>query len=340
MRECARSLLLLVAASLMLLSGGFTRAAETLGEYPLRPVRLVNPFPPGGSSDPMCRTLGEALTRSLGQQFVVDNRGGSNGNIGTAIVAKANADGYTLLFAAGSTFTINPFVYASLPFNYAKDFTPIGLFSSVPNVLVVNPSLPVNTLKEFTDYVKNRPGQVNFASAGNGSTMHLASELFQKMTGTTMQHVPYVSPGQASQDTIANRTQLIFHLVAAVAPFVQAGRLRAITVLAPVRSGVLPDVPTTRESGLPGLESAAWYVVVAPKGSPRAVVAKLNEEMNRALKDEAFRKRIVVMGGSPLGGTPADADAMVAAEVAKWSEIVRLAGIKLGQLQQRRAKLL
>ena len=303
-------------------------AAEN--EYPVRPVRVVNPFPPGGSSDPMCRALADQLTRTLGQQFVVDNRGGGNGNVGTAIVAKATPDAYTLLFASGSAFTINPYVYRTLPFDYKRDFTPVGLFASVPNVLVVNPALPVTTLGEFTDYVRARPGELNYASAGNGSTMHLAAEMFQKMTATKMVHVPYVSPGVASLDTIANRTQLIFHLVAAVAPFVQAGKLRGISVLAPVRSGVLPNLPTTKEAGLPGLESAAWYVVVAPKGTPTALVARLNKEINRTLADETLRQRIVAMGATPLGGTPADADQMVEREARRWSEIVKLAGIKLG----------
>lgn len=305
-------------------------AADNGVRYPTRPVRVVNPFPPGGSSDPICRTLTDRLSQALGQQFVVDNRGGGNGNVGTAIVAKANADGYTLAFASGSTFTINPYVYRSLPFEYRRDFVPVALFASVPNVLVVNPSLPATTLAEFTDYVRTRPGELNYASAGNGSTMHLAAELFQKMTGTKMMHIPYVSPGVASQDTIANRTQLIFHLVAAVAPFVQAGRLRAIAVLAPSRSGVLPDVPTTQEAGLPGLQSAAWYIVVAPKGTPNAVVTKLNSEINRALGDSAFRQRVIMFGATPLGGTPRDADAMIDSEARKWSEIVKLAGIKLG----------
>jgi len=305
-------------------------AADVPKDYPIRPVRMVNPYPPGGSSDPMCRTLAEALTRSLGQQFVVDNRGGGNGNIGTDIVAKANPDGYTLLFVAGSAFTINPFVYNSLPFDYKRHFAPIGLFASVPNILVVNPSLPARTLSDFIDYVRARPGQVNFASAGNGSTMHLSAELFQKMTGTKMQHIPYVSPGQATLDTIANRTQLIFHLVAAVAPHVRAGKLHGISVLAPSRSGVLPEIPTTQEAGLPGLESAAWYLILAPKGTSKTIIAKLNKEINRSLQEVGLRKRIIDMGGNPLGGTPKDADDMVDAEAKKWSEIVKLAGVKLG----------
>src|SRR5450631_3089824 len=193
------------------------QAADDRKDYPVRPVRMINPFPPGGSSDPSCRLLADALTKAFGQNFVVDNRGGGNGNIGTAIAAKSTADGYVLLFASGTTFTINPYVYKSLGFDPQKDVVPIIKFGSVPNVLVVHPSLPARTLAEFTQYVKSRPDELNYASAGNGSSMHMASELYQKMTGTKMRHIPYVSPGLATQDTMANRTQLIFHLLPAIA---------------------------------------------------------------------------------------------------------------------------
>jgi tripartite-type tricarboxylate transporter receptor subunit TctC len=300
-----------------------------LKDYPVRPVRLINPFPPGGSSDPSCRLLADALTRSLGQQFVVDNRGGGNGNIGTAIAAKATADGYVLVFASGTTFTINPFIYKSLGFDPKKDFAPIIKFGAAPNVLVVHPSLPARTLAEFTQYVKGRSGELNYASAGNGSSMHLASELYQKMTGTKMQHVPYVSPGLATQDTMANRTQLIFHLVPAVAQQVLAGNLRALAVLAPARVSVLPDVPTTREAGMPGLEAGTWYTVLAPAGTPRPIIDKLNRQINASLADSAFRKRVQDMGLTPMGGTPEDVTSYIASESARWSDVVRSAGIRM-----------
>src|SRR6185436_7352879 len=258
-------------------------AADAVKDYPLRPVRLINPFPPGGSSDPSCRLLADALMRSMGQQFVVDNRGGGNGNIGTAIGAKATPDGYVLVFASGTTFTINPFIYKSLGFDPGKDFAPVIRFGAAPNVLVVHPSLPARTLAEFTQYAKGRTGELNYASAGNGSSMHLAAELYQKMTGTKMVHVPYVSPGAATADTIANRTQLIFHLVPAVAQQVLAGSLRALAVLAPRRGSVLPDVPTTKEAGLGGLESGTWYTVLAPAGTPRPIIDRLNRQINASL---------------------------------------------------------
>ena len=303
--------------------------AEAVRDYPARPVRLINPFPPGGSSDPSCRLLADALTKSLGQQFVVDNRGGGNGNIGTAIAARASADGYVLVFASGTTFTINPFIYTSLGFDTTKDFAPVIRFGAVPNVLVVHPSLPVRTLAEFTQYVKGRSGELNYASAGNGSSMHLASEMYQKMTGTKMQHVPYVSPGLATQDTMANRTQLIFHLLPAVSQQVLAGNLRGLAVLSSTRSAVLPDVPTTKEAGLPGLEAGTWYTVLAPAGTPRPIVDRLNTQINASLSEPTFRKRVTEMGVTPMGGTPEDVTRYIAAESSRWSDVVRSAGIKM-----------
>jgi len=317
---------LLSAALLVSASAG---AADPVMDYPLRPVRLVNPFPPGGSSDPSCRLLADGLSKAFGQQFIVDNRGGGNGNIGTALVARANPDGYTLLFASGTTFTINPFVYTNMGFDPAKDIAPIVKFGAVPNVLVVNPSMPVRTLAEFTAYVKSKPGELNYASAGNGSSMHLAAELFQKMTGTKMQHIPYVSPGLATQDTLANRTQLIFHLIPAVAQQVNANNLRALAVLAPTRSSVLPDVPTTREAGMPGLEAGTWYTVMAPAGVPRPVVVKVNQEVNKLLSDPVFRKRVTEMGLTVMGGTPEDVTVFIGTESKRWSEVVKAAGIKV-----------
>jgi len=317
----------LAAATLVLATS--VHAADAIKDYPVRPVRLINPFPPGGSSDPSCRLLADALTKSLGQQFVVDNRGGGNGNIGTALASKATPDGYVLVFASGTTFTINPFVYTNMGFDSKKDLDPIIKFGSVPNVLVVNPALPARTLAEFTQYAKARPDELNYASAGNGSSMHLAAELYQKMSGTKMRHIPYVSPGLATQDTIANRTQLIFHLLPAVAQQALAGNVRALAVLAPTRSSVLPDVPTTKEAGMPGLEAGTWYTVLAPAGTPKTVIAVLNKQINATLAEPVFRKRVMDMGLTVMGGTPADVTTYIASESKRWSEVVRSAGVKV-----------
>jgi tripartite-type tricarboxylate transporter receptor subunit TctC len=202
-------------------------------------------------------------------------------------------------------------------------------FGAAPNVLVVHPSLPARTLAEFTQYVKSRQGELNYASAGNGSSMHLAAELYQRMSGTKMLHVPYVSPGAATADTMANRTQLIFHLVPAVAQQALAGNLRALAVLAPNRASVLPDVPTTREAGMPGLESGTWYTVLAPAGTPGAIIDKLNRQINAALGEAAFRKRVQELGVTPMGGTPEEVTSYIASESARWSEVVKAAGIRM-----------
>lgn len=319
-----------IVLSLTIILCAFTvHAADDLKDYPVRPVRMINPFPPGGSSDPSCRLLADALTKAFGQQFVVDNRGGGNGNIGTAIAAKSTADGYVLLFASGTTFTINPYVYKNLGFDPQKDLVPVIKFGAVPNVLVVHPSLPARTLAEFTQYVKSRPDELNYASAGNGSSMHMASELYQKMTGTKMRHIPYVSPGLATQDTMANRTQLIFHLLPAIAQQVIAGNLRALAVLAADRTSVLPDVPTTKEAGLPGLEAGTWYTVMGPVGMPKPIIAKLNRQINASLAEPVFRKRVMDMGVTIMGGTPEDVKTFIASEGMKWSEVVRRAGVKI-----------
>ena len=194
-------------------------------------------------------------------------------------------------------------------------------------MLVVNPSLPARTLAEFTHYVRGHNGELNYASAGNGSSMHLAGELYQAMTGTRMLHVPYVSPGAATADTIANRTQLIFHLVPAVAQQVLAGQLRALAVLSPTRASVLPEVPTTKEAGMPGLEAGTWYTVLAPVGTPRAIVDRLNHQINASLKEPAFRKRVQDLGVTPLGGAPEEVTSYVASESARWSAVIKAAGI-------------
>ena len=317
---------LALAAALFSLAAA---AADPVRDYPVRPVRMINPFPPGGSSDPSCRVLADALSKSFGQQFVVDNRGGGNGNIGTAIAAKSTPDGYILLFGSGTTFTINPFVYSSLGFNPDRDLVPVIRFGSVPNVLVVHPSIPARTLGEFTQYVKTRPDELNYASAGNGSSMHLAAELYQKLTGTRMRHIPYVSPGIATQDTMANRTQLIFHLLPAISQQVQAGNLRALAILSGLRSSVLPDVPTTQEAGLPGLEAGTWYTVMAPNGTPEIIIAKLNKQINAIFAEPQFRKRVTDMGVTLMGGAPADVTSYIATEKKKWSEVVQAAGVKV-----------
>jgi tripartite-type tricarboxylate transporter receptor subunit TctC len=298
-------------------------------DYPNKPVRLVVPAPPGGTIDPISRILGEALGRELGQNVIIDNRPGANFNVGMALVSKADPDGYTLVVASSGALAANISLYQTLPYHPVKDFDPVVLYGDVPNILVVNPSVPVKTLKEFTDYAKNNPNKLNFGSTGNGSSMHLAGELYKSMTGTQMTHVPYVSPGVATQDLLAGRTQVMFQLMTGIAQFVKTDKVRAIAVLSPKRSSTLPDVPTTAEAGMPGLESSAWFGILTPKGAPKPVILKLNKEINKLLNEPAFRKRIVDIGVEPLGGTPEQFAKYLDAEIRKWAKVVQVSGAKI-----------
>jgi len=304
-------------------------ADKTSTGYPNKPVRLIIPFAPGGTIDPITRILGEALGKELGQNIVIDNRPGANGNVGMAAAAKAEPDGYTLIMTSSGAYVTNVSLYKKIPFDPVKDFEPVILYGNVPNILVVNPVVPVKTLKEFTDYVKANPNKLNFGSTGNGSSMHLAGELYKSMTGTQMTHVPYNSPAQATQDLLAGNTQLMFQLMTGIWQHVNTGRVHAIAVLAPKRSTTLPNVPTTAEAGMPGLESSAWFALLAPHGTPKAVVNKLNAEVNKLLNDPAFRKRIVEVGVEPMGGTPQDCARYRDSEMKKWARVVQVSGAKI-----------
>ena len=303
-----------------------TSAAEP---YPTKPLRLIVPFPTGGTIDPIARILAEGLGRRLEQNVVVDNRAGANGNVGMGVAAKADADGYTLVIASSGALATNISLYKQLPFHPVKDFSPIVLYGNVPNILVVNPVIPVKTLAEFTQYVKAHPDKLNYGSTGNGSSMHLAAELYKTLTGTQMRHVPYTSPAVATQDLLAGNTQLMFQLMTGIAQFVKAGRVRAIAVASPRRSIALPDVPTAAESGLPGFESSAWFGILAPIKTPKPIIDRLNREINGLLDEPAFRKRIIEIGVEPMGGSAADFAAYLDAEIRKWGEVVRRSGAKI-----------
>jgi len=319
----------LFGIALLVAATAASAADRAAGDYPNKPVRLIIPFAPGGTIDPITRMLGEAMGKALGQNFVIDNRPGANGNVGMAAAAKAEPDGYTLIMTSSGAYVTNVSLYKKIPFDPVKDFEPIILYGNVPNILVVNPVVPVKTLKEFTDYVKANPNKLNFGSTGNGSSMHLAGELYKSMTGTQMTHVPYNSPAQATQDLLGGTTQLMFQLMTGIWQHVNTGRVHAIAVLAPKRSATLPNVPTTAEAGMPGLESSAWFALLAPRGTPKAVIAKLNAEVNKLLNDSAFRKRIMDVGVEPMGGTPQDCARYRDSEIRKWAKVVQVSGAKI-----------
>jgi tripartite-type tricarboxylate transporter receptor subunit TctC len=298
-------------------------------EYPTKPIRLIVPYPTAGTTDPLSRMVAEALGKALGQTVVVENKPGANGNIGTAEAVKAAPDGYTLVVVSSGTLATNPFLYKSMPFDVKKDLVPIATFSSVPNILVVNPNVPATTLAEFTAYVKANPGKVNFGSSGNGSSMHLAGELYRKMSDTQMTHVPYTQLSQGTTDLLSGQIQSMFQLVPGISQHVKAGTVRAIVVLGPRRNPALPNVPTSAEAGMPGLESSSWLGVMAPAGTPKAIVDKLNREINAILKSPDIVKRFNDLGAETLVGSPEDFAKYIDSESKKWSEVVRFSGAKI-----------
>jgi tripartite-type tricarboxylate transporter receptor subunit TctC len=296
--------------------------------WPAKPVKFIIPSGQGGTIDPLSRFMADAYSKAFGQNFVVENRTGAQGNTGIAVIAKAEADGYTIGMAASSMITINPHLYAAMPYDPRKELLGIVLVGDVPNILVVTPELPVKTLAEFTAYAKANPGRLNFGSTGNGSSMHLAGELYKSLTGTFMLHIPYKVPADATNDLMAGRTQLMFQLMTGIQGQVKAGRVRPIAVLSDKRWPGVPEVPTAKEQGL-DMRSSVWFAIVAPTGVPQAVVERLNAETNKLLADAQFSARVQALGAAPMGGTPADYAKLFDADYARWAEVVKRSGAKI-----------
>ncbi len=322
-RTYRRTLLTLALSSLMLPMAG--ACADT---WPSKPIRLIIPAGQGGSADPLGRMVGEALGKAFNQQVVVENRPGANGNIGASTVVKSDPNGYTLLL--GWTGTLVPVVtmYDSKPYHPQRDLDPIVLVASVPNVIVVQPSLGVKTFQELADYAKKNPGALNFGSTGSGSSYHLSGELFNKVMGVSMIHVPYTSPGAVFTDLVGGRLQLALPGITAAAPLVGDGRLNAVAVMSATRSDVMPDVPTTTELGQPELKSETWFGLLAPKGTPADVKQKINDALNTALKTPEFRGKLVQMGFTTMGGTSQQFADTLAEDIKKWGEIIKFSGAK------------
>ena len=318
---------LLRALALSLLgAAAVATAAET--NYPARPVRFIVPFAPGGSTDTLARTLAVRLTDVLGQQVVVDNRSGGNGNIGTDIVAHAVPDGHTILLGYIANLGIGPSLYAKLPFDPLKDFAPITLLAVAPNILVAHPSVPVKSVKELVAYAKANPNKVNYASAAVASLGHLAGELLNSSAGIQMQHVPYKGSGQAVIDLLAGQVQVMFSGMSSVMQHIKAGKLRPLAVTGAQRSPATPEVPTIAEAGYPGFEASAWYGVLAPAGTPKAIVLRLNSEILRALKIPEVKERLENVGFEIVGGTPEAFGAYMKSEIDKWARVVKTSGVR------------
>jgi len=306
-----------------------TLSAAQTPAYPMKPIRLVVPFPPGGATDIIARAVAQKLSETWGQSIVVDNRPGAGGNIGTELVAKAPPDGYTLEMGTVGTHAINASLYAKIPFDNVKDFVPIILVAGVPNVLEVTPSLPVNSVQELITYAKANPGKLNFASSGNGTSIHLSGELFKVMTGVQMTHVPYKGSAPALQDLIAGQVQLMFDNLPPSLPQIKSGKLRALAVTSATRAPALPDVPTVAESGLPGFEASSWFGLLAPAGTPPAIIAKINAEVAAWLASPEGKEKLASIGANAAGGSPEDFARHIQAETAKWAKVVKESGAKV-----------
>ncbi|HJY76617.1 MAG TPA: tripartite tricarboxylate transporter substrate binding protein [Burkholderiales bacterium] len=298
-------------------------------DYPKRPVRLIVPFPPGGGNDIVARAVAQELAKSLGQQFVVDNRAGAGGAIGAELAARSPADGYTLFLGGVGSHVVNPSLHAKLSYDPIRDFAPVTLIASAPSVLVVNPSLQATNVAEFTALAKANPGKLNYASNGNGSSAQLAAVLYESMAGVRMMHVPYKGVAAALVDVMSGEVQLMFGTLVAIIPHIKAGRLRALAVTGKRRSALLPDVPTLAESGLPGYEAGSWYGILAPAGTSGAIVARLNAEINNAIRQPEVRERLAAEGAEVLGGTPDDFASHMNAELSRMKKLVRESGIRM-----------
>jgi tripartite-type tricarboxylate transporter receptor subunit TctC len=294
--------------------------------YPTRPVRLIVGFPAGGPGDLVARLIGQWLSERLGQQFVIENKPGAGSNLGTEAVVNAPPDGYTLLFTA-SPNAINATLYGKLNFNFIRDIAPVAALIRVPNVMEVNPSVPVHTVPEFIAYAKANPGKINMASGGNGSTPHVAGELFKMMTGVNLVHVPYRGAAPAVTDLLAGQVQVMFDLMSSSIGHIRAGKLRALAVTTATRSEVLPDIPTV-DDFVPGYEASTWQGVGAPKNTPTEIVNKLNREINAGLADQKLKARLADLGATVLLGSPADFGKLIADETEKWAKVVKFASIK------------
>lgn len=313
------------AVASSLLPGGVF-AQET---WPSKTIRLVIPFPAGGATDILGRIVAQELNKALGVSVIADNRAGAGGNIGAELVAKSAPDGYTLLMCTIGTQSINASLYTKLGFDPIKDHAPVTLVATVPNVLVVHPSVPAKNVKELIALAKSRPGKLNYGSSGNGSSVHLSGELFKSMTGVFMTHIPYRGSAPAVADLLAGQIDLMFDNLPSVLPHIKAGKLRALAVTSPKRSPAMPDLPTIAESGVPGYDATSWFGVVAPAGTPPAIVSRVQQTISRALTTPEVREKLQGMGAEPVGNSPEVFDQFIRAEAAKWAKVVKFSGAKV-----------
>ncbi len=320
---CAGAALLLIAAG-----------AAAQSAWPTKPVRIVVPFAPGGTTDILARAVAPELSRAFGQQFIVDNRAGAGGNVGADIVAKSPADGYTLLMGTVGTHGINKALYNKMPFDPQKDFAPITLVAGVPNVMVMNTerakALGINSVPDFIKYAKANPGKLSMASSGNGTSIHLAGELFKSRTGIFMTHIPYRGSGPAMLDMVSGNTDVMFDNLPSALPQIKGGKLKAFAVTSAQRSAVMPELPTVEEAAkLKGFEASSWFGLLAPAGTPPDIVNRIQQETAKALATPAMKEKLLAQGAIPSGNTPQEFTKLIDAETAKWAAVVKTSGAKV-----------
>ena len=323
------SLRALLRAGIVLLACSAAYLALAQTGYPTKPVRIIVPFPPGGPADALARIVGDKLGQTLGQPFVIENKPGAGGNIGMEQGARAAPDGYTLTLAPAGNLTIAPSLYSKLPYDPAKDYAPISVIANVPNILITAPTVPAKTLRDLITLAKARPGTLNFASPGNGSGAHLAGELFKSMAGIDIVHVPFNGVGPAMNAILAGDVQLFFAQSSAALPYIKTGKVTALGVASAKRIASAPELPTMAEAGLPDFEVTSWYALVAPAGTPAAIVDRLNAEIVKALASPDVRERLAALGVEPVGNSPSEFAAMQKSESARWAKLAKEAHLRV-----------
>jgi hypothetical protein len=317
-----------LSGALVCLSGVSIAGLAHAQSWPTKPIKLIVPYPPGGGTDVIARIVQEPLAKELGQQVIIDNRGGAGGSIGSALAAQSPSDGYTVLFTL-SSHTINPAIYTKLPFDTEKDFSSVVTVASLPQILVANPNFPAKTVKEVIEMAKAKPGSISYASVGNGSPGHLAGAMMATDAGVDMTHIPYRGGGPAVTDVIAGQVPLLWVSIPAAAQFVKAGKLRALAVSTVKRSAVFPDVPTMVESGFKGFEVDSWYAMFVPAKTPQTIIDRLNKATVNVLAQPEVKEKLLGQGAEAMGDTPAQLSGVVKKEIAKWKQVVKSANIKV-----------
>ena len=317
-----------LSGALVCLSGVLIAGLAQAQSWPTKPIKLIVPYPPGGGTDVIARIVQEPLAKELGQQVIIDNRGGAGGSIGSALAAQSPSDGYTILFTL-SSHTINPAIYTKLPFDTEKDFSSVVTVASLPQILVANPNFPAKTVKEVIEMAKAKPGSISYASVGNGSPGHLAGAMMATDAGVDMTHIPYRGGGPAVTDVMAGQVPLLWVSIPAAAQFVKAGKLRALAVSTVKRSAVFPEVPTMVDSGFKGFEVDSWYAMFVPAKTPQAIIDRINKAAVNVLSQPDVKERLLGQGAEAVGDTPAQLSGVVKKEIAKWKQVVKSANIKV-----------